>query len=260
MPRFCAHLGYLFTELPLEDRFTAARDAGFSAVEHPNPYPFGTTRFRDLLLSTGLGCQQIAAPAGDAEKGEKGFACLTARQADFRSSLNAGLVAARIIGAPMLHIMPGILLEGESRAGCRDTYVANLMWAANQCAEAGITGLIEPISDETVPGFYVNHPDFAAELIADIGSTSIRMLFDLYHAAVKDVDVLKFVSDHIDTIAHIQIADHPGRGEPGSGALDFTAFFALLDSLDYAGYVGCEYKPSGDTAATLGWMESSPHD
>lgn len=259
MPRFCAHLGYLFTELPLQDRFAAARDAGFSTVEHPNPYELGVAQFRDMLSAADLSCAQIAAPAGDVDKGEKGFACLAARQADFRNSVEAGLEAARIIGAPLLHIMPGILPDGSSREGCRDIYVANLVWAADQCADAGVTGLIEPISDETVPGFYVNHPDFAAELIEEIDSPAIGMLFDIYHAAVKGIDAMQFVSDHFDTIAHIQIADHPGRSEPGSGTLDFATFFTHLDILGYGGYVGCEYKPSGDTVATLAWMESNRH-
>lgn len=260
MPQFCAHLGYLFTEVPLEDRFAAARDAGFSVVEHPNPYVFGATRFREMLSAHGLNCAQIAAPAGNVDKGEKGFACLAARQVDFRNSVDAGLEAALHIGAPLLHIMPGVLPVGINRESCRDTYINNLSWAAKQCAGAGITGLIEPISDETVAGFYVNHPDFAAELIAEIGSTSIRMLFDVYHAAIKGIDAMQFMTDHLDTIAHVQIADHPGRSEPGSGALDFEAFFAHLDSIGYGGFVGCEYKPSGDTAATLSWMEPYRHD
>ena len=257
MVKFCAHLGYLFTELPLEDRFAAAAEAGFGAVEHPNPYAFGTARFRDAAHEHGLRVAQIAAPNGDAVRGEKGFACLADRVDDFRESVDAGIAAATVIGTPLLHVMPGVLPSDRSRTQCRDTYLANMAWAANRCAAAGLTSLIEPISDETVPGFYVHHPTFAAALLRELDHAHARMLFDVYHAAVKGLELEVFLEDHIDLIAHVQIADHPGRHEPGTGTLAFDATFSLLDNLGYTGWVGCEYNPRDGTQESLGWLQGT---
>ncbi|MRG70922.1 TIM barrel protein [Alphaproteobacteria bacterium HT1-32] len=254
MPQFCAHLGYLFTEFPLEARFSAASSAGFMAVEHPSPYDFGITRFRDLLTENNLTCAQIAAPAGDAGKGEKGLACLQDRSAEFRESVSTGIAAAIEIGVPLLHIMPGILPDGATRQDCRATYISNLKWAADRCADANITVLIEAISDESVPGFYVNHPTFALDLISEISHERVALLFDVYHAAVKGLDPIAFIDRHIGTIAHIQIADYPGRHEPGTGTIPYKEIFSRLDILSYPGVVGCEYKPEHETIRGLNWQ------
>ncbi|MEQ8710617.1 MAG: TIM barrel protein [Rhodospirillales bacterium] len=254
MPVFCAHLGYLFTELPLEERFSAAAAAGFTTVEHPAPYDFSIARFRDLLDAHDLTCAQIAAPAGDPGKGEKGLACLKDRTAGFRESVDTGIAAAREIGTSLLHIMPGILPDGATREDCRETYLTNLGWAADRCAAANITVLIEAISDESVAGFYVNHPDFALDLISGLSHGHVAMLFDVYHAAVKGLDPVAFIEQHLDRIAHIQIADYPGRHEPGTGTLPYKEIFARLDSLAYPGVVGCEYKPAHDTIGSLSWL------
>lgn len=254
MPKFCAHLGYLFTELPLEDRFHAAKDAGFSAIEHPAPYTFGAARFRNLMHEVDLPCAQIAAPAGDPEKNEKGLACLDGRSDDFKASIDIGIATALTIGSPLLHVMPGVLIDGMERDSCRNIYLENLAWAADQCAAAELKVLIEPISDETVPGFYVNHPDFALSLIAELNHPSVGLLFDVYHAAVKGIDPVKFIKDHSNVMLHIQIADHPGRHEPGSGTLPYADIFQTLDELGYEGFIGGEYIPKNNTLAGLTWM------
>ncbi len=257
MLKFSAHLGYLFTEYPLEDRFRAAKDAGFAAIEHPSPYRFGTSRFRILAQEVDLPCAQIAAPAGDPKENEKGLACLAGRQDDFKASIKIGIRGALDIGAPLLHVMPGVLVNGMDRESCRDIYLENLTWAADECAAANLKVLIEPISDETVPGFYVNHPAFALSLITELNHSSVGLLFDVYHAAVKGIDPVKFIKDHIDVMLHIQIADHPGRHEPGSGILAYADVFQVLDDLDYTGFVGGEYKPKYGTLAGLKWMQEA---
>lgn len=255
MPRFCAHLAYLFNEIPLEDRFAAAANAGFAAIEHPSPYTFGIERFADLARQHELPVAQIAAPSGEGTLGEKGFACLADRQNDFRKSVVDGIKAAATIGTTLMHVMPGVLPKGAKREDLRRTYVDNIKWAADQASQSGLTILIEPISDETVPGFYANHPEFVLSLMEDIGSDNLAMLFDVYHAAVKGLDPIAFLRSNIARIAHIQIADHPGRNEPFSGTLPYEAIFAEIDRLGYAGTVGCEYKPTSETAAGLKWLQ-----
>ncbi len=256
MPRFCAHLGYLFTEVPLEERFAAAASAGFVAVEHPAPYDFGPERFGSLAAQNGLSVAQISAPSGNAKAGEKGFACLADRKDDFQRSVRQGIEAARAVGTNLLHVMPGILPAGHAREQLRDTYVSNLKWAADECQRAHLTVLIEPISDETITGFYVNHPDFAIALLDDIDAGNARLMFDVYHAAVKELDPVAFVQANLERIAHIQIADYPGRHEPGSGRVQFSRFFEELDSLNFEGLVGCEYKPATNTQQGLHWLET----
>jgi hydroxypyruvate isomerase len=257
VPRFSAHLGYLFTEMPLEDRFAAAAVAGFRAIEFLLPYGFGLQRFRDCVAEHGLSVAQIGAPNGDPEKSERGFACLPDRSDDFRRSVNAGIAAAGEIGCPRLHIMSGRLPDGNSRKSLRDVYMANLAWASEQCASAGLTMIIEPISDETMPGFYLNHPDFAVSVLEEIDQSSARMLFDIYHATVKGLDPISFLKQHLHLIDHIQIADHPGRHEPGTGTVPFSAIFDLLDEAEYDGWVGCEYVPAEGTHAGLGWLSEA---
>ena len=253
MPRFCAHLGYLFTELPLEERFGAAREAGFSAIEHPAPYEFGVTAFRDAAQAHGLTVPQIAAPGGKPGSGEKGLACLSGRTGDFRDSIQKGIDAALTIGAPMLHTLVGIIPEGIAADKCRDTYLTNIAWATEQCDKAGLRLILEPICNEANPGFFLNDMFLAVELIRELSETTTGMLFDTYHAAATRVDILTFLEGHLDIIAHVQISDYPGRHEPGSATLPFDDFFRLLDHLNYPGWVGCEYKPATDTTSGLGW-------
>tara|TARA_R110002110_G_scaffold261322_6_gene477144 strand:+ start:14666 stop:15451 length:786 start_codon:yes stop_codon:yes gene_type:complete len=253
MPRFCAHLGYLFTELPLEERFGAARKEGFSGIEHPAPYGFGVTAFRDAARAHDLTVPQIAAPGGKPGNGEKGLACLPGRASDFRDSVRKGMDAAITIGAPMLHTLAGIIPDGETADKCRDTYLTNIAWATEQCAEAGLTLIIEPISNQANPGFFLDNPLFAAELIRELGNAGPGMLFDTYHAAATDIDILTFFESHLNIISHVQVSDFPGRHEPGTGTLPFDDFFKLLDHLNYPGWVGCEYKPATDTSSGLGW-------
>lgn len=256
MPRFCAHLGYLFTDRPLEDRFAAAASAGFPAVEHPDPYAMGVGAFARAAASHGLVVAQIAAPAGDAAAGEKGLACLDGRQREFRDSIDAGIAAATATGSRRLHVMPGILPDGMTRAQCEAVYLENLGWAAERCGSAGLSVLIEAISDETVPGFYVNHPAYALDLKRRLASDNVLLLFDVYHAMVKNLDPIGFLEDNVGAIGHIQIADHPGRHEPGTGGVPFAGLFARTDALGYTGWVGCEYKPSARTEDGLGWMRN----
>lgn len=256
MPKFCAHLGYLFTEMPFHERFACAQAAGFEAIEHPDPYGIGIDRFASLANSCNMPVAQIAAPSGDPSRGEKGLACQPGRTEEFRESVIQGIDAARRIRAKALHLMSGVIPEGRKREDLRDVYVANVIWAADIAADAGVPLIIEAISDETVSGFYLNDPRFALDLLDEIARPNASLLFDTFHAAVKGIDIIDFAIQHSDRIGHIQIADHPGRNEPGSGILPFQEFFQALDDIGYAGWVGCEYKPVGLTKDGLGWLAS----
>lgn len=254
MPVFSAHLGYLFTELPLAERFSAAAAAGFTVVEHPAPYEFGLQAFAAAVRRERLSVAQVASPAGDPASGEKGLACLAGRETAFQENVLLGIEAARVLGTEKLHVMPGCVPPGLQRSDLVGKYLDNMNWAAERCSDAGLTLLIEPISDETVPGFFVNDPVFAIGLLEQLDSRTVRLLFDAYHAAVKGIDPVAFVEKHLDLIAHIQVADFPGRHEPGTGRIDYDRFFDRLDRLGYGGSVGCEYKPAGRPAGGFGWM------
>lgn len=255
MPEFCAHLGYLFTEMPLAERFAAAKTAGFDWVEHPAPYAFGVDDFAKACADHGLQVAQIAAPAGDGALGEKGFACLAAREDDFVRSLHTGVDAALRISARFLHIMPGIIEPDtqEHRDRLRELYSSRIAMAADYAAANEVSILIEPINNDTIPGFYMNDPRFAAEVLNAIARPNAFMLLDVYHAVNRGLDPVAFWDRAGHLVGHIQIADAPGRHEPGSGKIDFAAFFAAIHASGYAGVVGLEYKPQAGTLDGLGW-------
>ncbi|MXU66035.1 hydroxypyruvate isomerase family protein [Oceanomicrobium pacificus] len=258
MPEFCAHLGYLFADRPLEERFERAAANGFRWVEHPAPYGFGVGAFANACRTHGLSVAQIAAPSGDPPRGEKGFACLEGREAAFRESVDRGLEAADRIGATFLHIMPGCIATDTDaeRARLLPLYTERIAWAADRAAAAGQRILLEPIDNGAVPGFFLNDPRMARDLLATIDRDNAFMLFDSFHAVNRGLDPVAFWQQAGGMIGHIQIADAPGRHEPGSGTIDYAAFFRALDAGGYGGVVGLEYKPAGDTEAGLGWRDA----
>lgn len=251
--RYSAHLGYMFTELPLEARFAAAAAAGFREVEHPGPYGLTAERVRALCDQHNLSFVQMALPAGDAARGEKGIACLIGREQEFRQSVETGLAYAQAIGSRFVHVMAGVVSEPEVFDAARECYITNLRFACDAAASRGMTLLVEPIGVATISGYLVDHPAKALRAIADVGASNLRMLFDAFHATNAGVDAITFVQQHPETIAHIHIADHPGRHEPGTGTFDFTRFFEALDRVGYLGSVGLEYIPAGNTREGLSW-------
>ncbi|WP_197918986.1 hydroxypyruvate isomerase family protein [Thiosulfatihalobacter marinus] len=255
MPEFCAHLGYLFTDVPLAARFDRAAKAGFDWVEHPAPYGFGVDAFATACRTHGLSVAQVAAPSGDAALGEKGFTCLEGRDNDFADSVQTGISAARTTGARFLHIMPGVIDPDtdDERARLRDLYSERLASAADDCAAAGVNILIEPIDNATVAGFYMNDPRFARDVLHQISRPNAFMLLDTFHAYNRGLDPVAFWQETHEMIGHIQIADAPGRHEPGTGEIDYAAFFDAVDGSAYVGVIGLEYKPAGDTLAGLDW-------
>jgi hydroxypyruvate isomerase len=255
MIRLCAHLGYQFGEHEPVARFAVASRAGFTAVEHPAPYALAPDALAGLVAQHGLTFVQLATPMGDAARREKGLAALPGREAEFRDGVDRAIVYARATGAKFVHAMAGLVPAGKSLADLWPTYIDNLRFAADELARAGRTLLIEPIGAGTIAGYAVDSPDVALRALRDAARPNTRLLFDTFHAIGAGVDPIAFFQAHADSIAHVQIADFPGRHEPGTGSFDFGRFFDVVADSDYAGHLGCEYVPLGDTAAGLAWRE-----
>ena len=255
MPRFCAHLGYQFTEVPLLERFEAAADAGFAAIELPGPYAHPAADLRARARARGLEYVQLALPLGNAAAGEKGIGCHPGREREQDDGLARALAYAVELGCRRIHPMCGIRPPDVSRDDALSIYVAAVRRAADAAAARGVDVLVEAINSRDVPGYLVDRPDVALEVIDRCARPNVRLLLDAYHATVVGEDPTAIVREHLPRIGHIQVADHPGRHEPGTGRIDFEAFFAALDSLGYAGWVGCEYVPSGRTEDGLGWLD-----
>ncbi|WP_232629464.1 hydroxypyruvate isomerase [Methylobacterium sp. Leaf118] len=254
MPRYSANLSLLFTERPLRDRFAAARAAGFAAVELQFPYAEPAAALAASLGAAGLPLVLHNLPAGDWVAGERGLAALPGREADFREGVARAIDYAGALGCGQLNTLAGLAPPGAERARLIATLTENLAFAAEAVGRAGLRLLVEPINDRDMPGFVLNRLDEAAAVIAAVGADNLFLQADLYHMARMGEDLPASLTAHAPRIAHVQIADAPGRHEPGTGDLDFPGLFRHLDALGYAGFVGCEYVPAAGTEAGLGWM------
>ena len=254
VPRFSANLSLLFTEHPLTERFAAARAAGFDAVEIQFPYAEPAQRLAVSLRASGLPLVLHNLPAGDWAAGERGIAALPGREAEFRDGVARASDYAGALGCPQLNGLAGLAPEGVERARLHDILAENLAFAADALKRVDLRLLIEPINDRDVPGFLLNRLDEAAAVIDAVGADNLFLQADLYHMAMMGEDVAGSLAKHMPRIGHIQIADAPGRHEPGTGSLDFPALLAELERLGYGGFVGCEYVPAVGTEAGLGWM------
>lgn len=257
MLKFCAHFNYLFQDIALEERFPAARDCGFKAIEFPMPHLLGLERFHALAQQHGLKMVETAIPNASEGPGRKGFACLADMKDEFQLAVERGLEAVRILKCDLLHPMAGIMPQGATRDELLSLYMDNMRYALRRCQDANVRMMIEPISDESMPGYFMNHPDLAMDVLDELGSEHAVLMFDLYHADVKGVDSPAFISDNFERIAHVQVADNPGRHEPGTGNIDFDASFRVLEAEGYQGWIGLEYVPSGATRDSFGWMDKA---
>ncbi|MCA3271734.1 MAG: hydroxypyruvate isomerase family protein [Roseomonas sp.] len=254
MPRFAANLSMMFNEVPFLDRFALAAKAGFKGVEFLFPYEHPAAEIAARLKDNGLHQVLFNAPAGDFGKGERGMAAVPGKQAAFRESIKLALEYAAVLACPRLHIMAGLKPEGVAHDTLTAVYGANLAYAAEECAKVGVKPIIEPINHRDIPGFFLNTTDQAAAIIAAIGPEKLGMQFDLYHCQVTEGDVVKRVEKHLPLIAHMQVADTPGRHEPGTGEVNWPFVFKTIDALGFRGWIGCEYRPAGETLAGLSWF------
>lgn len=253
MPRFCANLSMMFNEVPFLDRFAAARRAGFDGVEFLFPYDFPAAELKARLADNNLTQALFNMPPGDWNGGERGTASLPGRQQEFRDGVARALDYATALDCKLVHCMAGIppaTLPHETAAAI---YAANLAWAGEQALTAGVRIAIEPINHRDMPGFFLNTQAQGAAIVEAIGRDRIGLQFDVYHCQITEGDVTKRMELHLPVIAHMQIADVPARNEPGTGEIGWEFVFRRMDELGYAGWVGCEYRPAGDTVAGLGW-------
>lgn len=256
MPRFAANLTMLFTEQPFLDRFAAAAAAGFEAVEFLFPYAHDAAEIRALLDRHGLRLVLHNLPAGDWEAGERGIACHPDRVEEFRAGVTRGIAYAQALGVGQLNCLAGKAPAGVPEAQLRATLVDNLRHAAAQLDAAGLRLLIEPINTFDIPGFFLNRTQQAVDILDEVGAANAFVQYDLYHAQRMEGELAGTLRRHLSRIGHVQLADNPGRHEPGTGEMNYRFLFAELDRLGYGGWVGCEYKPAASTVAGLGWRQS----
>jgi hydroxypyruvate isomerase len=255
MPKFAANLSMLFTEHPLLARFERAAAAGFTAVELQFPYDHAADEIKAQLDAHGLQLVLHNLPPGDWAAGERGIACHPDRVAEFRDSVARGVAYARTLGVGQLNCLAGKVPAGVADQTLRRTLVDNLRYAAGELKKAHIKLLIEPINSFDMPGFYVNRTAQALAILDEVGADNAYLQYDLYHAQRMEGELAATVEKHLTRIAHIQIADDPGRNEPGTGEINFAFLFRHLDRIGYGGWIGCEYKPATTTEAGLGWRQ-----
>lgn len=252
-----ANLSFLFPDVPFDERFARAARAGFRGVEYLFPYAYDGDELHRLLRENGLLQVLYNLPAGDWEAGERGIACLPGREAEFREGVEQGLEYARRLGCRQLNCLAGIAPAGIPEAALLATCTANLRHAAERLASHGVRLLIEPINSRVdIPGFWLDTPAKALALIDRVATENLWLQYDIYHAQIMEGDLARTIEANIGRIAHFQLADNPGRHEPGSGEINFPFLFALLRRLDYGGWLGCEYRPlSANTESSLGWAK-----
>ena len=259
MPRFSANLSFLFTEVGFLDRFAAAAQAGFRAVEFGYAYETPPREIAARLAEHGLAQVLINTPPGDLAAGERGLAALPGREDEFARSLATALHYAQALSCPRVHVMAGVVRGdggAESRALHRATFVRNLRLAAGEAGSRGLELTIEPINPRDIPGYFLNTQAEAHAIREEVGAANLKVQMDLYHAQIVEGDLSEKLRRWLPYIGHIQIAGVPGRHEPDGGEIDYSYLFALLDELGYEGWVGCEYRPRNGTVAGLGWMKT----
>jgi len=256
MPKFAANLTMLFTELPFLQRFEAAANAGFKAVEYLFPYPFEKKELAAALRANGLQQALHNLPAGDWDKGERGIACHPDRTGEFAEGIGVAIDYATALGCPQVNCLVGKVPAGVDRDAAHKTVVANLRLAARELEAAGLRLLIEPINTFDIPGFFLTRTDQALALIDEVGSDNLRVQYDIYHAQRMEGELGNTLTKNLGRIGHIQLADNPGRGEPGTGEINYPWLFRHIDSLGYDGWIGCEYKPRATTVEGLGWRHA----
>lgn len=256
MPNFAANLSMLFTEVPFLERFALAARAGFAAVEFQFPYGYRTDDIRQQLDAHNLRLVLHNLPAGDWQAGERGIACHPDRVEEFRAGVAQGIGYAQALGLTQLNCLAGKAPAHVDPTQLRATFVANLRFAAQALQNAGLRLLIEPINTYDIPGFYLSRTAQAVSLLDEVGAPNAYVQYDIYHAQRMEGELAATLSRYLPRIGHIQLADNPGRHEPGTGEINFPFLFTHLERMGYTGWIGCEYHPAYTTEAGLGWLHA----
>lgn len=253
MTRLAANLTMLFNEHPFLDRFEAAAKAGFRGVEFLSPYSYHVDQLADRLSLYQLELVLHNVPSGDWDAGERGIACHPGRVSEFREGVDEAIMYGRALGVKQVNCLAGIVPHGVHREAAHETIVSNLTFAAAKLKEAGIRLLIEPVNTFDIPGFFLLRTAQALALIKETGSDNLFLQYDIYHMQRMEGELLRTIEANLPSIRHIQLADNPGRFEPGTGEINYRVVLAQLDAMGYDGWVGCEYKPKAGTVEGLGW-------
>jgi hydroxypyruvate isomerase len=255
MPEFAANLSFMFNEWDFLDRFQAAADAGFTAVEYLFPYEHAPDAIAARLDQAGLTQALFNLPPGDWAAGERGMAALTGRFDHVKESLAAALPYIKATGVGRVHMMAGIADPQDPKAGA--AYRRSIAYVAERLAEAGVDLMIEPINGRDMPGYFLNSVDLAAALIAELRLPNLKLQFDIYHCQIIHGDVTMRLRRLLPIIGHIQIASVPSRNEPDREEVNYPYLFQEMDLLGYQGFVGCEYRPRGKTLDGLDWFTTA---
>ena len=253
MPKFAANLSFIFQEVDFLDRFAAAAQCGFKAVEYLGAYDHPPETIAERLEKYGLTQALFNMPPGDWAAGERGMAALPGREAEFRAGVETALTYAKATSCRLVHAMAGLVPEGADHAAAERAYVANLRHAAERCTREGVTVIIEPINNRDIPGYFLNTTTQAMKIIEAVGQPNLQLQLDLYHVQIMEGDLAHRIRSLAGRYPHIQIAGNPGRHEPDIGEINYPFVFDLLDEIGYSGWIGCEYRPKGETRAGLGW-------
>ena len=254
MPRFSANITFLYRELPLPDRFAAAKADGFDAVELLVTEGIPTSVLADAAANAKIDVAMCNAPMGDFLEGGAGLSAVPGRESDFRSALAEALELAQALNCKKIHIGPSRVPTGSDMESCKRCLFDNLSFAAEYFQGEGIETLIEPLNNIEMPDICLSRVSDAISMLNSVGASNVALQFDIYHVAQMEPDYIDLLREHIERIGHIQFADFPGRAEPGTGTLDFGELFSLVDKLGYEGWMGAEYQPSQLTSATLAWL------
>ena len=259
MPQFAANLTMLYNEVPFLERFERAANSGFKAVEFLFPYAFEASEIKSALDNNVLKLVLHNLPAGDWDAGERGIACHPDRVEEFRTGVAKAIEYATYLNVAQVNCLAGKAPAGVDTQLVHDTFVSNLTYAAEQLKRVNIKLLIEPINTFDIPGFYLSKTQQAIDIMDEVGSDNLYLQYDIYHAQRMEGEIANTIKKHLPRIAHIQLADNPGRNEPGTGEINYEYLFGLLDQIGYKAWIGCEYKPLKNTAAGLGWMQPYEH-
>ena len=254
MPKFAANLSMLYGEHDFLDRFAAAAKDGFQGVEYLFPYAFEKEVLAEALKTNKLTQVLHNMPAGNWDAGERGLACLPDRVGEFQDGVGTAIDYAKALGCKQLHAMAGLRPEHADPDELDRTYIDNLRFAAKETEKAGIKLLIEAINTIDIPGFYLSTSAQAFAVIETVGSDNLFFQYDIYHMQIMEGDLVRTIEKNLAKIAHMQLADNPGRNEPGTGEINYPFVFDAIDRMGYKGWIGCEYKPKAGTTAGLGWM------
>ena len=253
MPRFSANLTMLFNEVDFLNRFERAAKAGFKGVEYLFPYGWSKEQLVNELGQYGL--QQVLhnLPAGDWQAGERGIACLPGREGEFQDGVGKAIEYAKALKCPRLNCLVGKTPLGIPAEKIRQTLVNNLRFAAAAIEKEEIRFLIEALNDRDAPGFYLVHTWEALQLMKEVNHPNLWLQYDIYHMQIMEGNLTKTIQENLGRIAHIQVADNPGRHEPGTGEINFINLFRSIDEMGYDGWIGCEYTPVGKTEDSFQW-------